>query len=98
MSIEQQAYDISEKMNASEVDELMTYLKLIRHGMMLAGVQPKSSKRNGLVLPDEEEPSEPAPVRRVGRPRGRPAGAGVAKMAKAKAATPPPEEDNEDVF
>ncbi len=94
-NIEQLAYDISEKLDANEIGELMTYFKLIQHGMNLATVYettpgriPKAVTKD-LVAMDEitelkdEPPAAPVQQKRRGRP------------AKAVAK---PAEDDENVF
>jgi hypothetical protein len=81
-NIEQHAYDLSEKMDAGEIDNLVTYLKLIRHGMTLAAVQHKVAAVMEKEFVD------------VGTVKAAPAS--KAKATKAAPAKPP--DDDEDVF
>jgi len=78
-NIEQHAYDLSKKMDAGEIDNLVTYLKLIRHGMTLASVTAQT-----LV---------PVPVQGF-TPPAKPTPASKAKATKATTAKPPDDDED----
>jgi hypothetical protein len=67
-NIEQLAYDISEKLNGDEIGTLLTFLKLVKHGMGLA-MQPIADVRPQVldsrlnpVAPKASMPSKAKPL------------------------------------